>query len=151
MNKKSSNINDILITPLKIISVLNGDVMHAIKSSDEGYENFGEAYFSNINSGAIKAWKRHRKMILNLVVPLGKVKFVLYDDRERSKTFGNYSEVVLSRDNFCRLTVPPMIWMGFSGLDNETSIVLNIASIEHSPDEVEKKELNEILYNWELD
>ena len=151
MNKKSSNINDILITPLKIISVLNGDVMHAIKSSDGGYENFGEAYFSNINSGSIKAWKRHRKMILNLVVPLGKVKFVLYDDRERSKTFGNYSEVILSRDNFCRLTVPPMIWMGFIGLDNETSIVLNIASIEHSPDEVEKKELNEILYNWELD
>jgi dTDP-4-dehydrorhamnose 3,5-epimerase len=151
MNKKSSNINDILITPLKIISVLNGDVMHAIKSSDEGYENFGEAYFSNINSGAIKAWKRHRKMILNLVVPLGKVKFVLYDDREKSKTYENYSEVILSRDNFCRLTVPPMIWMGFIGLDNETSIVLNIANIEHSPDEVEKKELNEILYNWELD
>ena len=148
MNKKSSNIYDILITPLKIISVLNGDVMHAIKSSDEGYENFGEAYFSNINSGAIKAWKRHSKMILNLVVPFGKVKFVLYDDREKSKTYGNYSEVILSRDNFCRLTVPPMIWLGFQGLSDANSLILNIADIPHNPKESIRKDINEIYFDW---
>ena len=145
------NIHDILITPLGIISVPNGDVMHAMKSSDEGYKDFGEAYFSTIHSGDIKAWKRHREMTLNLIVPSGKVKFVFFDDRREAQSYGNYSEVILSKENFCRLTVPPMVWMGFLGLDNETSIVLNIASIEHSPDEVEKKEFGQIIYNWELD
>lgn len=149
MSKNNLNINDILITPLKIISVPNGDVMHAIKSSDVGYKDFGEAYFSCINSGAIKAWKRHKKMILNLIVPSGKVKFVFFDDRYKSQSHGSYSEIVLSKENFCRLTVPPMIWMGFVGLDNKTSIILNVASIEHSSDEIEKKELNQIIYNWE--
>ena len=151
MIKKSVDINDVLITPLKIISVPNGDVMHAMKSSDEGYENFGEAYFSTINSGDIKAWKRHIKMTLNLVVPSGKVKFVLYDDRQKSQSYGNYSEVIISGDNYCRLTVPPMIWLGFQGLYNKTSIILNIANIEHSPEEVEKKEIDQIFYNWGLD
>ena len=151
MIKKSVDINDVLITPLKIISVPNGDVMHAMKSSDEGYENFGEAYFSTINSGDIKAWKRHIKMTLNLVVPSGKVKFVLYDDRQKSQSYGNYSEVILSGDNYCRLTVPPMLWLGFQGLYNKTSIILNIANIEHSPEEVEKKEIDQIFYNWGLD
>ena len=151
MIKKSVDINDVLITPLKIISVPNGDVMHAMKSSDEGYENFGEAYFSTINSGDIKAWKRHIKMTLNLVVPSGKVKFVLYDDRQKSQSYGNYSEVIISGDNYCRLTVPPMIWLGFQGLYNKTSIILNIANIEHSLEEVEKKEIDQIFYNWGLD
>ena len=150
MIKKSFNIDDVLITPLKTIIVPNGDVMHAMKSSDVGYDSFGEAYFSTINSGAIKAWKRHKEMTINLVVPSGKVKFVLYDDRQKSKNLGSYLEVILSKDNFCRLTIPPMIWVGFQGLDIETSTILNIANIEHSPEEVDKRNLDEILYDWEL-
>jgi len=150
MFKNSFNIDDVLITPLKTIRVPNGNVMHGMKSSDVGYDRFGEAYFSTINSGAIKAWKRHKEMTINLVVPSGKVKFVLYDDRQISKNLGSYLEVIISKDNFCRLTIPPMIWVGFQGLDIETSIILNIANIEHSPEEVDKRNLDEILYDWEL-
>ena len=53
--------------------------MHVLKSSDRGFEKFGEAYFSCINSCAVKAWKKHTLMTLNLVVPIGKVKFVFHD------------------------------------------------------------------------
>ena len=144
-------VEGIILTPLKIVSVEEGDIFHGMKSLDKGYKGFGEAYFSTINSGDIKAWKRHIKMTLNLVVPSGKVKFVLYDDRQKSKTYGNYSEVIISGDNYCRLTVPPMLWLGFQGLYNKTSIILNIANIEHSPEEVEKKEIDQIFYNWGLD
>jgi len=41
-----------------------------------------------------------------------------------------------------------MIWVGFQGLGRQTSFVLNIANIEHSPEEVERKELDEIKFNW---
>ena len=144
------NIHDVLVTPLKIISVPNGDVMHAIKSSDDGYDNFGEAYFSTIYFGGIKAWKKHHRMTLNLVVPLGKVQFVIFDERRGSKSFGNFHKVILSAEQYYRLTVPPMLWVGFKGLDENTSIILNIANIEHSPSEVERKQIDEILFNWEL-
>jgi dTDP-4-dehydrorhamnose 3,5-epimerase len=118
-----------------------------IKSSDYGFFGFGEAYFSTIEHNAIKGWKRHREMVLNLVVPIGTVRFILYDDRENQ--IKSFQEVVLSlNDCYSRLTVPPMIWVGFQGIDMNPSIVLNIASIEHSSDEVDKKELDEIKFNW---
>ena len=139
-------IEDILITPLKIIETPGGNVMHAMKVDDLGYMNFGEAYFSIINSFKIKAWKRHREMTLNLVVPFGKVKFVLFDDREGKR--GIFQEFIISKDNYCRLTIPPMVWMGFQGLSLDNSMLLNIADIKHDPQEVDKKNIEEIEFNW---
>ena len=144
-----SNIDGVLLTPLKVIDVPGGDVLHGMKSSDSGYSGFGEAYFSMVEPGAIKAWKRHRLMTMNLIVPLGMVRFVIYDDRQNSVSHGKYWEVVLGVDHYCRLTVPPMVWMGFQGVDKHTSILLNMADIEHSPEEVDRKEIAVIVYNWE--
>jgi dTDP-4-dehydrorhamnose 3,5-epimerase len=57
--------------------------------------------------------------------------------------------VVLARNgDYHRLTVPPMVWMGFKGIDKNTSILLNIASIENSVDEVDRKRLDEIEFDW---
>jgi len=136
----------IITTPLDIIRVPGGDVMHAIKKSDTGFNEFGEAYFSMIEFGLVKAWKRHKEMTLNLVVPAGEIKFVLFDDREAQDK--KFKEVVISRNNYCRLTVPPMIWLGFQGLDEKGSILLNIADIEHDPSEVDRKNNEEIEFNW---
>ena len=144
-----SAIDGVLLTPLKVMDVLGGDVLHGIKCSDHGYSGFGEAYFSIVNLGAVKAWKRHRKMTLNLIVPIGAVRFVIYDDRLESVTLGKFQEVSLSRENYCRLTVPPMLWVGFQGRDVSDSILLNVANIEHQPDEADRKELNEIEFEWE--
>jgi dTDP-4-dehydrorhamnose 3,5-epimerase len=119
-----------------------------MKSSDPGYDGFGEAYFSTIELGAIKAWKRHKKMTLNLVVPFGTIRFVLFDDRLGATSYGWFQQVELSKENFCRLTIPPMIWMGFQGIDDEVSTLLNIANIQHQLDEVDTKEIKEIDFNW---
>ena len=142
-------VDDVLITPLKKISVLGGDVLHAMKSSDAGYVNFGEAYFSTVEQDSIKGWKRHRDMTLNLIVPVGAVRFVIYDDRENSNTTQKFQEVIISKErNYCRLTIPPMVWLGFQGLGGASSIILNIADIEHSSEEVDKKNIDEIKFNW---
>jgi|TARA_Y100000294_G_scaffold68314_1_gene64687 dTDP-4-dehydrorhamnose 3,5-epimerase len=142
-------INGIIITPLSIIDSVGGAVLHGMKSSDPGYSGFGEAYFSTVDPDAIKGWKRHRKMVLNLVVAVGSVRFILLDDRQKSTTANQFQEVVLSRErHYARLTVPPLVWVGFQGTDKEPSMLLNIANIKHSPDEVERKALNEIEYNW---
>jgi len=139
-------IKDVIITKLDTIDALGGQVMHAMKESSVGYEGFGEAYFSQVDKGAIKAWKRHKKMTLNLLVPVGKIRFVLFDDREISKP--QFQEVIISKDNYYRLTVPPMIWLGFQGLFSGPSLLLNIANIEHDPNEVDRREINKINYKW---
>lgn len=144
-----NTISDVLITPLKIINVDAGNVYHALKASDQGFSEFGEVYFSQILHGKTKAWKRHKKMTLNIVVPIGSIRFVIYDDRPESITKKQYQIVELSIKNYCRLTIPPMVWFGFQGLGKDINMLLNIASIPHSDEEVEAKSLEEINYSWE--
>lgn len=145
-----SNIDGVLLTSLKMINVPGGDVLHGMKCSDPGYSGFGEAYFSMVDPGVVKAWKRHHQMTLNLIVPWGAVRFVIYDDRHNSASHGEYQAVVLSRNNYCRMTVPPMVWIGFQGVDENISMLLNIADIEHIPEEADRKEIDGIKYDWEL-
>jgi dTDP-4-dehydrorhamnose 3,5-epimerase len=141
-------IEGIIFTPLAIIVTEGGNVLHAMKATDVGFSGFGEGYFSYVEHGAIKGWKLHRQMVLNLVVPLGSVRFVVFDDREGSKTEGQFSQIVLSRENYGRLTVPEKLWVSFQGVGDQASLLLNIASIPHDPDEVSRKALNEIDYDW---
>lgn len=136
-------VEDILISNIKIISVPGGDVLHAMKHVDLGYRGFGEAYFSCIDVGAIKAWKRHLKMTLNLVVPVGRVLFHFVDEH------GGATQLVIGSSNYKRLTVPPGIWFGFKGLDENENLLLNIADILHDPAEVQRRDLSEIQVNWE--
>ena len=139
-------IKGVLITKLNVIDTPGGDVLHGMKESSNGYSGFGEAYFSIIESGVIKAWKRHKSMTLNIIVPLGTIKFILFDDREKGDE--SFQEVIISRENYCRLTIPPMVWMGFQGLSCGDSMLLNIADVEHDPKESDKKSIDKIAFNW---
>lgn len=142
-------IEGVSLHPLKHISVPNGDVFHALKCTDEGYSGFGEAYFTQIESGKVKGWRRHNRITLNLVVVYGKVKFVIYDDREGSVTKGQFEEVILSpNENYQRLTVAPGLWMAFCGGDESTSMLMDIIPEPHNPSEADKKELSELHYNF---
>lgn len=141
-------IAGVLLTKLVRVTVPGGDVLQAMKCSDQGYTGFGEAYFTMVERGAVKGWKRHRRMTLNLVVPVGTVRFVIYDDRLHSPTHGQFQQVELSRANYYRLTVPPMVWMGFEGMGEAESVVMNVADIAHDPEEIERRALAEIEFDW---
>jgi len=139
-------IKDVVLTSLDVIDLVGGNVFHIMKKSSPGYQSFGEAYFSQINQGVIKAWKRHKIMTLNIVVPVGSIKFVLFDDRDESNAI--FQELIISRDNYIRLTVPPNIWVGFQGLANKESMLLNISNIEHDYKEADRLDVDEINYDW---
>ena len=81
-------MDGVILTPLKKIYHPKGDIYHAMKKSDEGYNGFGEVYFSTIHKNDIKGWKKHLKMTLNIVVPIGEIKFVVYNlDTKEFKKF----------------------------------------------------------------
>ncbi len=141
-------IKDVLTTPLRIIAHPKGNILHGMKKSDTGFTAFGEAYFSTVIKDEIKAWKKHRSMTLNLIVPEGTVKFVVFDQREDSPTFALFNEFVISKDNYFRLTIPPNVWFGFAGIGSGLNLILNVASIPHDPEEVERKEIKDLKYNW---
>lgn len=139
-----SNLNNIVITQLSIFDVDEGRVMHGIKKNDTGYVGLGEVYFSYINPKAVKAWKKHNRMTLNLVVPLGQVRFVFCDPLRD----GHYRVEDVGEDNYVRITVPPGIWFGFQGIALQPSLVTNIADLQHDAAEVERQAISSFDYEW---
>ena len=126
----------IKVKKLKKFNLEDGDVYHALKASESEYYGFKEAYFSTIKNNKIKAWKRHYKMTMNLIVPIGEVQFIFYDENKNL-----LKNLMIGEENYSRITVPPMIWFGFKGVSLNTSYILNISNEIHDPLEVERKPL----------
>jgi dTDP-4-dehydrorhamnose 3,5-epimerase len=141
-------IDGVILTRLAIIEGDGGRVMHGLKITDPGFNGFNEAYFSEIGPMKIKAWKRHKKMTLNLIVPIGEIRFVLFDDRLPKEN--SFQEINLSLKHYYRLTIPPMVWLGFQGRSKASSVLLNVADLQHDPEEVDRKDVSEIQFDWSI-
>ena len=145
-------IDGVIVTPLHQIFDERGKVMQMLREDSPIFSRFGEIYFSCTYPGAIKAWHLHRQMTLNYAVIYGQIKCVLFDDRPNSKTRGCVEEYFLSPENYCLLTVPPLIWNGWKGIGDVASIVANCATLPHNPNEIERKQAFDpsIPYDWNI-
>jgi dTDP-4-dehydrorhamnose 3,5-epimerase len=147
MNASSSAF----LTQLRRIPGEKGAVWHGLKKSDAGFAGFGEAYFSVVGCGAVKGWKKHTRMTMNLIVVAGAIRFVLGDDRDPSAGSVPTTSFLLtahSDEGYARLTVPPGYWMAFQGIGPGDNMLLNVASIEHDPTEAESRDLAQIPWPW---
>ena len=146
MGKLNNTIIDITISDLKIIPNPKGDILHVMKSNEDSFKEFGEIYISKINFNEIKAWKLHKRMTSNIVVPSGKVKFVLCDLRRESK------HTLINEFSFDtklqKVSVPPGICYGFKGIGKLNNLIINFSDILHDPSEQENLEINYINYKW---
>lgn len=145
-------IEGISISPRRQFPDERGTVMHMLKSSDAAFAGFGEIYFSTVKRDAVKAWKRHREMTLNIICLHGAVRFVCYDSRPESPTAGTVQEIVLTSEQlgYVLATIPPGIWTGFSGVTEGESILCNCANIPHDPTESDRlpADTADIPYRW---
>lgn len=137
------SVDDIIITSLSRIPTAGGDVMHAIKSGEPSFAGFGEAYFSWVAHGAVKAWKKHIRMTMNVVVPIGTVRFVFCAEGVKEFRVEDIGD-----DRYARITVPPGIWFGFQGKADPKSLVLNVANILHDPTEADRRGVSDFEYVW---
>ncbi len=144
-------IDDIIITPLKIIPDNRGKVMHMLRNDSKVFQSFGEIYFSTIFFNSIKAWHLHKETTLNYACISGKVKLVLYDDRSGSKTKGKYYELILSPEQYFLVTIPKNIWNGLKGVQKGESIIANCLTFPHNEKEMVRREFTDkyFKYSWE--
>lgn len=144
-------IEGVIITKKKQISDERGKVMHMMRNDDPAFKKFGEIYFSCVYPKKIKSWHLHKKMTLNYVPVLGKIKLVLFDDRKKSKTCGKIQEIFLSTENYFLVTIPPLIWNGFKSTENKTAVIANCSDIPHDPNEIVRKSYNDpyFPYSWD--
>ena len=128
-----------------------GAVLHFFRSDSPDFTTFGEVYFSEVLPGAVKGWRRHRRQTQRYVVPTGRVRVALYDDRDDSPTRGTRHAYELGRpDSYALLTIPPLIWYAFGTLGDRAALVANCADIPHDPTESESTPIDRgpIDYVW---
>jgi dTDP-4-dehydrorhamnose 3,5-epimerase len=90
-------------------------------------------------------------MTLNYACVYGRVKLVLYDDREDSATRGEVMELFLGPADYQLVQIPTNVWNSFRGLGEETSIIANCATEPHTKEFTEAIDpLSDSLipYDW---
>ncbi len=143
-------IDGVHIQELKQIVDERGKVMHMLRADSPAFTKFGEIYFSKVNPGMVKAWKRHFKMTQHLAVPCGEISLVMYDDRENSPTREALDIISFGEDDYRLVSIPPLLWYGFKGVSTQASLIANCADMPHDPEEVEriKPDDKRIPYIW---
>ncbi|MBU2549819.1 MAG: dTDP-4-dehydrorhamnose 3,5-epimerase family protein [Proteobacteria bacterium] len=150
--EQPSAIQGVRIVELKQIVDERGAVLHMLRRDSDLFTSFGEIYFSQVNQGVVKAWKRHRQATQHLAAPVGRVRLVIYDDRDDSSTKGHVEEIVLGRpDHYKLVRVPPRLWYGFQGIADQPSLLANCTDLAHDPNESEAVSPadNRIPFQWQ--
>ena len=94
------------INKLKKFDDERGSVLHGMKFDDNECFGIKEVYFSTVNYGFYKGWKKHQKMVLNLIVIEGQVLFYLADNE-----FSEFKEIIICKNDLKRITIMPNQWL----------------------------------------
>ncbi|WMW64169.1 dTDP-4-dehydrorhamnose 3,5-epimerase [Nitratidesulfovibrio liaohensis] len=147
----ATTIDGVVTLDLRVIPTEGGPVLHMLRPDSPLFMSFGELYFSEVEPGAVKAWKRHTRQTQHFAVPVGRMKVVIHDSRPGSPTCGVTEEFLLGRpDNYRLLRIPPLVWYGFTAVGETPALICNCADIPHDPTESERapKDTAEIPYHW---
>ena len=144
-----AEIAGVRVVPLRRIPDERGTIFHMLRRDDPHFIEFGEIYFTSIYRDVIKGWHRHADMTLNYACLWGRVKLVLYDDREGSATRGSLMERFLGPDDYSLVVIPPLVWNGLKGME-DVSLVANCATHPHDPTRTERRDpfTETIPYDW---
>ena len=121
----------------RIVKNSKGDIIKYLSKKDIYFKKFGEIYFTEILKNKTKGWNLHRRNTCLLSVPFGRVKFCFIDGRKKSKSFNKKISILLSKNNYKIISVPPGIWFSFKSLTT-LSLVVNCLNNPHSDNETLK-------------
>ena len=153
MYAEETTISGVQVIPLRRIPDERGTIYHMLKRTDPHFVEFGEIYFTSIYRDVIKGWHRHQYLTLNYACIWGRIKLVLYDERDDSPTRGKLMERFLGPDDYSLVVIPPQIWTGFKGM-TDIALVANCATRPHDPAAPDTERLdplnNHIPYDWAI-
>jgi dTDP-4-dehydrorhamnose 3,5-epimerase len=148
---REPKIEGVILTELRQISDGRGAVLHMLRCDALDFVRFGECYFSEVLPGAVKAWKRHRAQTQVLAVPVGRIRLVIFDDRQPSPTRGRLEVLELGRpDAYLRLRIPPGLWYGFACISATPALLANCPDLPHDPADSELRSMDDpaVPYSW---
>lgn len=78
----------------------------------------------------------------------GKIRLVLVDTRDASKTKGEIDEFDIGEGNFCLVTVPKKVLHAFKSLEGE-SFIVNCIDREYNRKEPDEFRIKNVYYDWD--
>ena len=123
--------------PLKYFKDDRGSVLRFINVNDKFYKNFGEKYFSWVNSGYIKGWYKHKLNTMYITSPTMNLEVLIYDEHKK--------EVVcfkITENNYGLIKINPGIWYALRTCTQNPCLVSVLLSDVYQENEVEKTDIN---------
>ena len=147
-------IEGVKVKKLKPIADERGRLMEVLRSDDELFEKFGQAYITVGYPGVVKGWHYHKKQTDCFCAIYGMLKVVLYDPREDSPTKGEVNEFFMGIHNPILLRIPRFVYHGFKAVGTTEGIILNIPTEVYNYDDPDEYRVhpfdNDIPYNWDV-
>ena len=143
-------IEGVKVKKLKVISDERGRLIEIFRLSQEGISP-KQIYMTTALEGVIKdkdSFHVHKKQLDHFCCIKGKIKLVLVDTREGSKTNGNIDELEIGEGNFCLVTIPNGVLHAFKSLNGE-SIVINCINNEYDRNDPDEIRVKNTYYKWD--
>ena len=87
-------------------------------------KNFQQVYLvGNWEKGTIRAYHKHKELVDFFIIVNGVARFVGFDDRPDSATFGYLNTIIASARNLKMITVPAGVYHGWQSLEENTILV----------------------------
>jgi dTDP-4-dehydrorhamnose 3,5-epimerase len=145
-------IEGVRIKHLKPIRDYRGLVMEILRSDDEIFKKFGQAYITTVKPGIVKGWHYHNVKTDNFCCITGSIRLGLYDLRENSPTSRQTQEIILSIKEPKLVKIPPEVAHGFECAGDREAIVVSLPTEPYNsthPDVVRIDPLkNDIPFKW---
>jgi len=145
-------IDGVFKKELKVLTDERGRLSEILRSDDEIFSKFGQVYFTTAYPGVVKAWHYHKLQTDYFCTVRGMTKLVLYDPRKNSPTYKLINEFIIGDHNPMLITIPPMVYHGFTTISDHEAIMINIPTEPYNhqvPDEYRLDPYtNDIPYDW---
>lgn len=145
-------IDGVNIKELKRFEDWRGIVVEGLRVDDPIFEKFGQFYVTTCIPGVAKAWHYHAKQSEYFCCVKGKMKLVLFDERENSPTKGKVQEIIMGFEKPKIVKIPPFVWHGFECADDEQVMAINVKTLPYDHENPDKVRIDfndpKIPYTW---
>ena len=128
--------------------------MEVMRSDDDIFQKFGQAYITTTYPGVVKAWHFHKLQYDYVACISGMIKVVFFDARKDSSTYGEVNEFFIGEHNPKLIVIPSGVYHGWKCIGDKEALILNIPTETYDykhPDEYRLDPFdNAIPYDWGL-
>ncbi len=143
-------IDGVGVKTLKVIPDDRGRLMEILRVSQTGVQP-QQVYLTTAYEGVVKDktnFHMHKKQTDFFCCVKGRIKLVLVDLRQQSKTNGRIDELEIGEENFCLVIIPKEVLHAFKSLKGE-AIIINCIDNEYNRQDPDEIRVKNNYYDWD--